>query len=204
MNSKTKNLSENANQSMLHLCVKLESLVSKNTIIDFKIIKDETIVITTPNELKKLLTFLRDDSEFLFKVLVDICAVDYPERPQRFEVVYNLLSIHYSKRLRVKIYVDELTAVESVTDIFNSAGWYEREVWDLYGIFFINHPDLRRILTDYGFQGFPFRKDFPVTGYYEIRYDDELKRIVTEPVEFSQEIRIYDAKSPWTRRNSDN
>jgi len=191
---------ESLSDIMFRICWKLKSIIPKHGLLDFKIIKNELILITTPTKIKSLLIFLRDDTEFLFKTLVDICAVDYPERPQRFEIIYNLLSIHYSTRLRIKIYVNELIPLESVTSIFNSAGWYEREIWDLYGVFFLNNPDLRRILTDYGFQGFPFRKDFPLTGYYEVRYDDELKRIVTEPIEFAQEIRLYDSISPWTPR----
>jgi len=133
-------------------------------------------------------------------MLIDICGVDYPEKEARFEVVYNLLSIKYNSRIRVKVVVDELTPIDSVTSIYNSAGWYEREVWDLYGVFFSNHPDLRRILTDYGFDGHPLRRDFPLTGHTEVRYDEAEKRIVTEPVELAQEFRVFDFASPWDQK----
>jgi len=133
-------------------------------------------------------------------MLIDICGVDYPEKEARFEVVYNLLSIKYNSRIRVKVAVDELTPIDSVTSIYNSAGWYEREVWDLYGVFFSNHPDLRRILTDYGFDGHPLRRDFPLTGHTEVRYDEAEKRIVTEPVELAQEFRVFDFASPWDQK----
>jgi NADH-quinone oxidoreductase subunit C len=130
-------------------------------------------------------------------MLVDLCGVDYPSKSKRFEVVYNLLSIRYSSRLRIIVECDELTPVPSAVNLFKSAGWWEREAWDMYGIYFSSNPDLRRILTDYGFEGFPLRKDFLLSGYVEVRYDDELKRIVTEPVETSQEFRYFDYTSPW-------
>lgn len=183
-----------------YLALKLKKILGAEVIKDYKLVKDELVILTTPNHLHKLLTFLRDDSQFLFKQLVEMSAVDYPERPLRFEVVYMLLSLNYVSRIRVKVNVDELTPIPTAQTIFNSAGWYEREIWDMFGIFFLNHPDLRRILNDYGFQGFPFRKDFPLTGYLEVRYDDELKRIVSEPVEFSQEIRRYEYATPWKPR----
>jgi len=152
------------------------------------------------SSIKEVLLFLRDHTNCQFKVLVDICGVDYPEREARFEVVYHLLSVKYNSRIRVKVAVDELTPVDSVVSIFSSAGWYEREVWDLYGVFFSNHPDLRRILTDYGFDGHPMRRDFPLTGHTEIRYDEAEKRIVTEPVELAQEFRVFDFASPWNQK----
>ena len=148
----------------------------------------------------KVLTFLRDDTNCAFKVLVDLCGVDYPEREDRFEVVYNLLSTKLNQRIRVKIATDEATPVPSVSEVFHSAGWYEREAWDLYGIFFSDHPDLRRLLTDYGFEGHPLRKDFPLTGYVEVRYDAEQKRVVYEPVALTQEFRTFDFLSPWEGR----
>jgi len=129
--------------------------------------------------------------------MTDLCAVDYPERKARFEIVYNLISIRYNTRIRVKTSVDEVTPVDSVCDIFQAANWWEREVWDLFGVFFSNHPDLRRILTDYGFEGHPLRKDFPLSGYVEVRYDETQKRVVCEPVELSQEFRAFDFSSPW-------
>src|SRR5215472_16735992 len=126
---------------------------------------NELIVTVQAPSIVKVLTFLRDDPDCLFKVLVDVCGVDYPEREKRFEVVYNLLSLRHNRRIRVKVMTDEATPVPSVAGVFSSAGWFEREAWDLYGIFFSDHPDLRRILTDYGFEGHPMRKDFPLTGY---------------------------------------
>jgi len=150
-----------------------------------------------PNSVIKVLTFLRDDSQCQFKALMDVCGVDYPERDQRFEVVYNLLSISQNTRCRLKVATDENTPVPSATAVFNSANWFEREAWDMYGIFFSDHPDLRRILTDYGFEGHPMRKDFPLTGYVEVRYDDEQKRVVYEPVSLVQDFRSFDFLSPW-------
>ena len=157
----------------------------------------ELIVTVRREAIVKALTFLRDDTNCRFKMLVDICGVDYPERDERFEVVYNLLSLTHNQRIRVKVTTDETTPVPSVTGVFSSAGWAEREAWDLYGILFSDHPDLRRILTDYGFEGHPLRKDFPLTGYVEVRYDDEQKRVVYEPVKLTQEFRTFDFLSPW-------
>jgi NADH-quinone oxidoreductase subunit C len=128
---------------------------------------------------------------------MDVCGADYPTRDERFDVVYNLLSIRYNLRVRVKVTTDEDTAVPSVTSIFSAAGWFERETWDLFGIYFDGHPDLRRIMTDYGFEGHPLRKDFPLTGYVELRYDDEQKRVVYEPVKLTQDFRSFDFLSPW-------
>jgi NADH-quinone oxidoreductase subunit C len=145
----------------------------------------------------RLMKFLRDDANCQFKMLVDLCGVDWPERPERFEVVYNLLSLKHNQRIRVKVSTDEDTPVPSVTSVFSAAGWFEREAWDLYGILFSDHPDLRRILTDYGFQGHPLRKDFPLTGYVEVRYDEEQKRVVYQPVRLTQEFRGFDFLSPW-------
>jgi len=141
--------------------------------------------------------FLRDHINAQCKQLMDITAVDYPTRETRFEVVYNFLSIQYNSRVRVKTSVDEITPIQSVTQLFSSASWWEREVWDMFGIFFSDHPDLRRILTDYGFQGHPLRKDFPLSGYVEVRYDDSEKRVITEPIELTQEFRLFDFSSPW-------
>jgi NADH-quinone oxidoreductase subunit C len=157
----------------------------------------ELVLKTRAEAIVKVLTFLRDDPNCKFGVLIDICGVDHPDRPQRFEVVYNLLSLHHNQRVRVKLGTDEETPVPSVTAVYNAAGWYERETWDMYGIYFSDHPDLRRILTDYGFEGHPLRKDFPLTGHVELRYDDELKRVVYEPVTLTQEFRDFDFMSPW-------
>jgi NADH-quinone oxidoreductase subunit C len=130
-------------------------------------------------------------------MLVSLCAVDYPDRPERFEVVYNLLSLEQNNRVRVKISAAENEFVPTVTKVFSTAGWFEREAWDLYGIFFEGHTDLRRILTDYGFEGHPLRKDFPLTGFVELRYDEEQRRVVYEPVQLTQDFRTFDYLSPW-------
>ena len=159
--------------------------------------RDQATLAATVDSLVTLLTWLRDDSNCLFKQLVDVTAVDYPERPERFDVVYNLLSLRLNMRLRVKLMVGEDTAVPTVTGVFSSANWLEREVWDMYGIYFAGHPDLRRILTDYGFEGHPQRKDFPLTGYVEMRYDEDQKRVVYEPVKLTQAFRNFDYLSPW-------
>jgi NADH-quinone oxidoreductase subunit C len=157
----------------------------------------ELMVSVKHDAVARLLAFLRDDAKCLFQVLVDLCGVDYPERAERFDVVYNLLSTKFNQRIRVKTMVDESSPVPSVTGLFSAAGWFEREAWDLYGIYFSDHPDLRRILTDYGFEGHPLRKDFPLTGYVELRYDEEQKRVVYEPVKLKQEFRSFDFASPW-------
>ena len=147
-----------------------------------EVINGQQIVVVARDSVARVLKFLRNDANCQFEVLVDISGVDYPERAQRFEVVYNLLSLKRNLRLRVKVRVDENTPVPSVSGVYPSAGWYERECWDMYGVFFSEHPDLRRMLTDYGFDGHPLRKDFPLTGYVEVRYDDEQRRVVYEPV----------------------
>ncbi len=159
--------------------------------------KGELVVTTDAPHIAELLTFLRDDEYGRFSQLMDITAVDYPERPKRFEVVYHLLSLTKNRRVRVKLAVDEVTLVPSVTGVFPSAGWLEREVWDMYGVAFSGNPDLRRILTDYGFDGHPQRKDFPLTGYVELRYDEDEKRVVYEPVKLNQAYRAFDFMSPW-------
>jgi NADH-quinone oxidoreductase subunit C len=145
----------------------------------------------------RCLAFLRDDPKCLFKVMIDLCGVDYPDRPERFEVVYHLLSLKLNRRVRVKLATDEETPVPSITGLYNAAGWFEREAWDLFGIYFADNPDLRRLLTDYGFEGHPLRKDFPLTGYVEVRYDEDQKRVVYEPVKLKQEFRSFDFLSPW-------
>jgi NADH-quinone oxidoreductase subunit C len=157
----------------------------------------ELIVNAERDSIVKVLTFLRDNVNCQFKILMDVCGVDYPERENRFDVVYNLLSLTQNARIRVKVQAREDTPVPSAVSVFSAAGWWEREAWDLYGIYFSNHPDLRRILTDYGFEGHPLRKDFPLTGYVEVRYDDEQKRVVYEPVKLTQEFRNFDFLSPW-------
>ncbi len=147
--------------------------------------------------VQKVLMFLRDNSLCQFKQLIDVCGVDWPSRDERFDVVYHLLSLKLNQRVRVKVAVEEGGSVPTATTVFNSAGWFEREVWDMYGVIFTGHPDLRRILTDYGFEGHPLRKDFPLTGYVEIRYDDAKKRCVYEPVKLTQDFRSFDFLSPW-------
>jgi NADH-quinone oxidoreductase subunit C len=147
--------------------------------------------------LPRMLAFLRDDAKCRFTVLCDICGVDHPDRPRRFDVVYNLLSVTLNQRIRLKVETDEEQPVPSATGLFSSAGWWEREAWDLFGIYFSDNPDLRRILTDYGFEGHPLRKDFPLTGYVELRYDEDQKRVVYEPVRLKQEFRSFDFLSPW-------
>ncbi|MCK5547270.1 MAG: NADH-quinone oxidoreductase subunit C [Rhodospirillaceae bacterium] len=157
---------------------------------------DEISIVVKHDEIQRVLTYLRDDINCQFKQLVDICGVDYPEREYRFDVVYNLLSLTHNRRVRVKVSINNESVPSAVT-VFSTAGWFEREVWDMYGIFFEGNPDLRRILTDYGFEGHPLRKDFPLTGFVEIRYDEEQKRVVYEPVKLTQDFRNFDFLSPW-------
>ncbi len=164
--------------------------------------KDQLVLAVKRESVVRVLTFLRDDKECNFEILVDVTAVDYPDRGQakggaRFDVVYNLLSLRHNHRARVRLSIAEEELVDSVIEVYSAAGWYEREVWDMYGIMFDGHPDLRRILTDYGFEGHPQRKDFPLTGYVELRYDEELKRVVYEPVQLTQDFRNFDYLSPW-------
>ncbi len=144
-----------------------------------------------------VLTKLRDAPELQFEQLIDLAGVDYPQRAERFDVVYHLLSPRKNLRVRVKTTTDEATPVPSIISVYPCANWYEREAYDMYGILFADHPDLRRLLTDYGFQGFPLRKDFPLSGHIEVRYDDEKKRVVYEPVKLTQEFRSFDFESPW-------
>jgi NADH-quinone oxidoreductase subunit C len=157
----------------------------------------ELTIVVGSDEILAVLVTLRDDAQCLFEQLIDICGVDFPQREKRFEVVYHLLSPRRNQRIRVKCEADAETPVPSVVDVFPTANWYEREAYDMYGILFSGHPDLRRLLTDYGFQGFPLRKDFPLTGYVEVRYDDDQKRVVYEPVKLTQEFRSFDFESPW-------
>lgn len=158
---------------------------------------DELTLVTTGANVVELLTFLRDDPRCDFVNFIDACGVDYPARVKRFDVVYHLMSPKQNQRIRVKLETAEDEPVPSVTSIYPGADWAEREAWDMYGILFTGHPDLRRILTDYGFEGHPLRKDFPTTGFVEVRYDDSLKRVVYEPVELRQEFRSFDFLSPW-------
>ncbi len=159
--------------------------------------RDELAVDARADQVVRVLKFLKDDPRCRFEQLIDLCGVDYPERDPRFDVVYHLLSISHNRRLRLRIGVNDDQPVPSAVDVYPAAGWWERETWDLYGIHFAGNPDLRRLLTDYGFDGHPLRKDFPLTGYVELRYDSEQKRVVYEPVKLTQEFRRFDFLSPW-------
>lgn len=182
--------------SLLNLGETIKTALAKQ-VCEVSVYKGELCLVVERDGLLKVMSFLRDDSSCLFKLLMDVCGVDYPGRPERFEVVYNLLSVKLNQRIRVKVMTDEVTPVPSVVDIYPTAGWFEREVWDMYGVFFAGNPDLRRILTDYGFDGHPQRKDFPLTGYVEMRYDPEKQRVVYEPVKLPQAYRNFDFLSPW-------
>jgi len=167
------------------------------TMLEWGVDRHELTLRIKRSEIVKVLRLLRDDVQCQFSCLIDIAGVDYPERENRFDVVYHLLSPRQNTRIRVKLETDEDNTVPSAIGIFPAANWFEREAFDLYGILFSGHPDLRRILTDYGFQGHPLRKDFPLTGFVEVRYDDEQKRVVYEPVKLNQEFRSFDFMSPW-------
>ena len=157
----------------------------------------ELTIVVEPSDIVATLSLLRDDPECQFVSFIDISGADYPARPRRFDVVYHLLSPRQNRRIRVKVSTDEATPVPSVTGVYPGADWFEREAYDLFGILFSGHPDLRRLLTDYGFEGHPLRKDFPLTGFVEVRYDDEQKRVVYEPVKLTQQFRDFDFLSPW-------
>jgi len=166
-------------------------------IIDVTLPRGELTLRVQRDSIVRVLTHLRDEPNSLFKMLIDITAVDYPDAPERFEVVYHLLSLKHNQRIRVKCTAGEDDPVPSVVGVFPVANWFERETWDMFGVFFSDHPDLRRILTDYGFEGHPLRKDFPGTGYVEVRYDEEQKRVVYEPISLVQDFRTWDFQSPW-------
>jgi NADH-quinone oxidoreductase subunit C len=163
----------------------------------FKVALGELTIDVKRDSVPDVIAFLRDDERCRFGSLIDICGVDYPEREERFDVVYHLLSPWLNHRIRVRTTAGPDTPVPSIVDLFPGANWFEREAYDLYGVLFDGHPDLRRLLTDYGFQGHPLRKDFPLTGFVELRYDNELKRVVYEPVKLMQEFRTFDFLSPW-------
>ncbi len=169
----------------------------QNAVLSTEVAFDEVTVNVTLSGIVEVIDFLRADQTCLFSTLIDITAVDHPDRPARFEIVYHMLSMYRNQRIRVKAQLREEELVPSITDIFPGANWYEREVFDLFGIMFTGHPDLRRIVTDYGFQGYPLRKDFPTTGYVEVRWNDDEKRVVYEPVNLVQEYRQFDFLSPW-------
>jgi len=157
----------------------------------------ELTVVARAEEILRVVSFLRDDPQCRFVCFIDICGADYPAREKRFDVVYHFLAPHHNRRIRVKVQTDEVTPVPSIINLFPAANWFERETYDLYGVLFSGHPDLRRLLTDYGFEGHPLRKDFPLTGYVEVRYDAGQGRVVYEPVKLSQEFRNFDFLSPW-------
>ena len=183
-------------QSLSDLAAHIESRLP-DAVRRSQIAVGELSLLAEREHILALLRLLRDDQQCNFETLIDICGVDYPERSERFEVVYHLLSMRLNQRIRVRIRTDEDTAVPSCVPIWPAANWFEREAFDMYGIQFADHPDLRRILTDYGFEGWPLRKDFPLTGHYEVRYDDLEKRVIYEPVKLAQEYRNFDFLSPW-------
>ena len=185
-------MSDVLNSLAAHITGKLDAMI-----VSADIAYGELTLYAGTENIVPVLTFLRDDAECRFISIIDVCGADYPSRPQRFDVVYHLLSPTKNTRIRVKIMTDEETPVPSVTGVYPGADWFGREAYDLYGILFSGHPDLRRLLTDYGFDGHPLRKDFPLTGFVEVRYDDEVKRVVYEPVELKQEFRNFDFLSPW-------
>ncbi len=168
-----------------------------DAVLRVRIALGELTVTLERARIRDAAAWLRDDPAWRFKILIDICGADYPERADRFEVVYHFLSMHENLRVRLKTTTDATTTVPSIVSVFPAANWYEREAFDLYGILFEGHPDLRRLLTDYGFSGHPLRKDFPLTGFVEVRYDEEQKRVVYEPVKLPQEFRSFDFLSPW-------
>ena len=176
----------------------LEDELLSYEIMSYKTGLSEIVLRIKPDHLINALRFLRDDPECEFEMLVDITATDHPQRrPERFDVVYNLLSLSQNNRLRIKVAVSESTQIPSALEIYPTAGWLEREIWDMFGIPFVGHPDLRRILSDYGFEGHPLRKDFPLTGHVEVRWDEEQKRVVYEPVTLTQDFRVFENLSPW-------
>ena len=163
--------------------------------VEAQVAYGELTLVAPRERIVEVMTALRD--QFGFQQLLDVCGADYPDRAERFEVVYHLLSLTRNARVRVKVSTDEVKPVDTVTGVYPSAGWFEREAYDMYGVVFAGHPDMRRLLTDYGFEGHPLRKDFPMTGYVEVRYDEEQKRVVYEPVKLTQEFRTFDFLSPW-------
>ena len=188
-------MTEETDRLYVHLSSHIEETNS------LQIADDEIVISSATTSLLRLIQFLKEDQNCKFNILIDICGVDYPEKDKRFEIVYHFLSLSVNRRIRVKLMTDEKTKVPSIVDLFPSAGWYEREVYDLFGVIFSGNTDLRRLLTDYGFKGHPLRKDFPLTGYVEVRYDEEQKRVIYEPVKLTQEFRNFDFVSPWEGMN---
>nr|AEP43634.1 NADH dehydrogenase subunit 9 [Phytophthora psychrophila] len=171
-------------------------------IISFTLYKNELCINILTNKLIPILFFLKNHTNSQFKVLSEICTVDYINKDKRFEIIYNLLSIRFNSRLKVKISINEFQPIDSIIIIYKAANWCEREVWDMFGIFFLNHPDLRRILTDYGFEGYPLRKDFPLSGFLEVFYNELKKRVVYEPINLSQQYRLFEFNNPWNKKIS--
>nr|YP_010395038.1 NADH dehydrogenase subunit 9 [Phytopythium vexans]YP_010395054.1 NADH dehydrogenase subunit 9 [Phytopythium vexans]DAZ89475.1 TPA_asm: NADH dehydrogenase subunit 9 [Phytopythium vexans]DAZ89491.1 TPA_asm: NADH dehydrogenase subunit 9 [Phytopythium vexans] len=169
-------------------------------IINYTIYKNELCINIPHNKIIPIFFFLKNHTNSQFKLLSEICAVDYINKQKRFEIIYNLLSIRFNNRLKVKILINELQPIDSLADIYKNADWSEREIWDMFGIFFLNHPDLRRILTDYGFEGHPLRKDFPLSGFLEVYYNELKKRVVYEPINLSQQYRLFEFNSPWNKK----
>ena len=188
-------MTEETDRLYVHLSSHIEETNS------LQIADDEIVISRAATSLLRLIQFLKEDQNCKFNILIDICGVDYPEKDKRFEIVYHFLSLSVNRRIRIKLMTDEGTKVPSIVDLFPSAGWYEREVYDLFGVIFSGNTDLRRLLTDYGFKGHPLRKDFPLTGYVEVRYDEEQKRVIYEPVKLTQEFRNFDFVSPWEGMN---
>ena len=174
-----------------------QAVASIPGVTGFRIEHAELVADAARDSLIAVMTALRDDPRFAFEQVMDICGVDWPDRPERFDVVYNLLSVSLNQRVRIIVTTDAATPVPSVCTVWPAATWWEREAWDLFGIIFDGQPDLRRILTDYGFEGHPLRKDFPLTGYVEVRYDEDRKQVVNEPVVLTQDFRSFDFLSPW-------
>jgi NADH-quinone oxidoreductase subunit C len=179
------------------LAAAVKAAVADGAVMDTKLAIGELTLLINRARIAEVTKFLRDDPAWRFKTLIDLCGADYPDRAERFEVVYHFLSVHNNLRVRLKTWTDSSSPVPSIVGLFPAANWYEREAYDLYGILFEGHPDLRRLLTDYGFRGHPLRKDFPLTGFVEVRYDEEQKRVVYEPVKLPQEFRNFDFLSPW-------
>nr|AVN67183.1 NADH dehydrogenase subunit 9 [Bremia sonchicola] len=176
-----------------------EYLLDTLPITNYTLYKNELCINISINRLIPILFFLKNHTNSQFKILSEICAVDYISKKKRFEIIYNLLSIRFNSRLKIKISLNELQPVNSIIEIYKSANWSEREIWDMFGIFFSNHPDLRRILTDYGFEGHPLRKDFPLSGFLEVFYSEPKKRIVYKPINLSQQYRLFEFNNPWNK-----
>lgn len=185
-------MSEELTELAEHISAAIDNDIHKTSIAF-----GELTIVARADRIVQVLTFLRDDSLCRFIQLIDLCGVDYPERTKRFDVVYHLLSLHNNIRIRIKVEIEENESISSIIGVYPCADWFEREAFDMYGIVFTDHSDMRRLLTDYGFEGFPLRKDFPLTGFKEVRYDDQEKRVVYEPVNLVQEYRNFDYLSPW-------